>query len=126
MELVEKIDEAFTTNNSNHRAQTGGYYHNTDSSNLIMWDLKRDGSIMLNGSTRYSYGIEIVSPVLKGNDGLVALNIVCDAIKDYTTANKSCGLHVHHGIARNERNNLFHLINNFNAKTAYFSIVIRD
>lgn len=39
---------------------------------------------------------EIVSPILKGKDGLNSLKIVCDALNEIgANVNRSCGLHVH-------------------------------
>ena len=56
------------------------------------WKITRDGSVQGND------GFELVSPVLKGQDGLQALEKACRALKSCNAKiNKTCGLHVHLG-----------------------------
>jgi hypothetical protein len=58
------------------------------------WKVVTDGS--LNGGR----GCEFVSPILRGDAGLAQLEAVCDALTDFgCTVNRSCGLHVHVGVA---------------------------
>jgi hypothetical protein len=57
------------------------------------WKIVTDGSL-----GDYHRGIEIVSPVLQGLDGFVAITKVMEALTDYgCTVSKRCGLHVHVG-----------------------------
>lgn len=59
------------------------------------WKIVTDGSL-----GDYARGIEIVSPVLIGQQGLTAIEIVCRALSDFgCTVSKKCGLHVHVGVA---------------------------
>jgi len=103
--LAAKIREAFQAANLGMDVRTGGYYHNTDSANRSTWDLKSDSSIRTEDSD-FPYGIEVVSPVLRGTEGLKSLKVVCEAIKELTKVNKSTGLHVHHGVRAKELTNL--------------------
>jgi hypothetical protein len=60
------------------------------------WKLTTDGSL-----NNYATGIEIVSPILTGEQGLADLEKVCEALQDFgCTVNKSTGMHVHVGAAR--------------------------
>ena len=69
---------------------TSTYYsHTTNGNNTSVWTIKPDASIQGNG-------FEIVSPVLSGLDGLESVKKVCSVLSRYCTANKSCGMHVHH------------------------------
>lgn len=52
--------------------------------------------IITDGSIRGSQGFEIVSPILKGQDGLNQLEKVCRALKECNAfINKTCGVHIH-------------------------------
>ncbi len=60
------------------------------------WKIVTDGSVRRN---RYQTGggLEIVSPILKGQDGLEQLRKVCEALEAAgADVNKTCGLHIHH------------------------------
>lgn len=57
---------------------------------------KRHWKIITDSSIRGSQGFEIVSPILKGQDGLNQLEKVCRALKECNAfINKSCGVHIH-------------------------------
>ena len=62
-------------------------------SHISTWKLVTDSSISGAGS-------ELVSPVLSGKDGLQEVKTILDALNTIpnVNVNKSCGLHVHHGI----------------------------
>lgn len=64
-----------------------GYNHNTRPD----WKIVTDASLQGNG-------MEIVSPILKGDDGINQLKIVCQSLEGIATVNMSCGLHVHHDV----------------------------
>ena len=65
-----------------------GQHTNGSNSN---WHVTTDGSL---GS--YSTGVEVVSPILKGDDGLKQIEKVCKALEKVDARiNKSCGFHVH-------------------------------
>ena len=55
------------------------------------WHVTTDGSL---GS--YSTGVEVVSPILQGDDGLKQIEKVCQALETVgASINKKCGFHVH-------------------------------
>lgn len=67
-----------------------GYNHDVRST----WKVVTDGSL-----GDISRGIEFVSPILRGEDGLAQVETVCRALSDFgCTVNKKCGLHVHVGV----------------------------
>lgn len=58
------------------------------------WKVVTDGSLSARGA-------EFVSPVLRGLDGLVQVEKVCQALTALgATIDRSCGMHVHVGVAR--------------------------
>jgi len=58
------------------------------------WKIVTDVSICAGAGHR---GIEVVSPILKGVDGLNQVQAMCRALNRVNAnVNKSCGLHVHH------------------------------
>ena len=58
------------------------------------WKIITDGSL-----GNYERGIEVVSPILRNQEGLDQVAIVCRALSDFgCTVNKKCGLHVHVGV----------------------------
>ena len=72
------------------------------------WKIVNDGSIVGNDA------MELVSPILQGEEGLAELKKVCDVLgRIGARCNKSVGLHVHHGFTDIGENitvwrNLFH------------------
>jgi len=59
---------------------------------LTGWRVKSDGSLY--GGN----GLEVVSPVLSGEDGIDAVRTACRVLNRLgAKPNRSCGLHVHHG-----------------------------
>ena len=72
-----------------------GYYGNTTPNqrlaNTKVWEVKTDGSVG-------GMGLELVSHILKGNDGIAELKALCDALAFVDAkVDRSCGLHVHWG-----------------------------
>ena len=122
-EVASLIKAAFATAGINHTVQSGAHYHhNTNQSNRREWEIKGDGSLH-NAPNNYPYAMEVVSPVLKGQEGIAALKVVCDVLSQVATVNASCGLHVHHGFdKRNE--NLTMLARNFYKNENYFYDVL--
>lgn len=69
--------------------EDAGYTHTTTS----YWKIVRDGSI------RGANGFELVSPVLRGLEGLAELEKACRALRNCgAKVNQSCGLHIHFGM----------------------------
>lgn len=70
-------------------AMAEGYNHNT----RAYWKVITDASLP------YGRGVEVVSPILSGSDGIEQVRMVADAMTDYgCTVNVRCGLHVHIGV----------------------------
>lgn len=74
----------------------GGYHCGTQIADLPAgWNSQSDANIQSPIGTR---GIEVVSPVLKGEDGIEQIAKVCEWLKRVgARVNKSTGLHVHIG-----------------------------
>ena len=70
-----------------------GYNHNA----RPHWKVITDGSL-----GDYQRGVEVVSPILEGEEGIAEMRLVCEAMTDFgCTVNQSAGFHVHVG-ARGE------------------------
>jgi len=66
-----------------------GYTHATSA----QWKFVSDGSLM---PARGTYGVELVSPPLTGEEGFEQIRKVCQVLARFgVTVNRSCGLHVH-------------------------------
>lgn len=71
--------------NKGLNAQTMEYTHAV----VPQWKVIRDGSC----------GWEVVSPILKGREGLRQLELACQALKEAgASVDNKCGLHVHHDV----------------------------
>lgn len=92
-----------------------GYCHNTNGLNTTIWFIKQDSSIIGDFG-----GFEIVSPVLKGYDGLLQVEKVCDILQRFCSVNKTTGFHVHHE-ATNLKDSAFR--NLFNLYKSNISII---
>jgi len=69
-----------------------GYTHRNSET---AWKVVYDGSVR---NRRYHKGWELVSPILKGSEGLKQIEVACQVLEDNNAkVNRSCGLHVHHG-----------------------------
>lgn len=87
----------FLVRNGVHVHQPTGY-HNT-SNGWTGWKMERDGSIRPRNRNEV-VGIEIISPILRGDEGLAEVKRVLALMKDFgTTVNVTCGMHVHHGVS---------------------------
>lgn len=83
-QLVEKFAEAGIQS----RVPTSYY---SEHSNYDMWKIEYDGSLTGNNP------MEIVSPVLKGKEGLEELQKVLEVMnQNGANVNTDCGIHVHH------------------------------
>ena len=105
IQLAQEITANFALQGINHSVTVVGRYRpTTDGANVSEWEIKPDGSLRATPTqSRQGYrGIEVVSPVLRGIDGLKALKVVTDALnRNNCKVNKTAGLHIHHGV--NER-----------------------
>ena len=76
-------------------AESESYNHETRSH----WKLTTDSSVC-GGTWGRDFPMEIVSPVLRYSEGRRQLEIVCGVLKTLNAkVNKTCGLHVHHGVS---------------------------
>lgn len=76
----------------------GGYHHGIQVPGLPQgWNAQHDGSLV---TRRRGYSpVEIVSPVLKGIDGLNQVKVVVEYLRSINAiVNDRCGLHVHVGV----------------------------
>lgn len=100
-EMAIRLNGAFANKGIGHLAQTNSYTHNVDGTNRTVWIIKPDGSVH-SALTDYPFNMEIVTPVLRGTEGIKALQVVCETLADVATVSRTCGLHVHHGVSSNE------------------------
>lgn len=91
-----------------HTARSEGYNHMVDQTNSNVWQVKPDGSLRQSATREFAFDCEVVSPILKGTQGLEILKAVCDYMKRSQNFKiyKTCGLHVHHGVRANELKNI--------------------
>ena len=90
-----------------------GRYHRGIQSPVLPqgWNTQSDCSIQSEYGT---FGAEIVSPVLKGEDGLTQVIQVLDLLDQIgARTNRSCGLHVHVGIEHLNHNQITRMIKLF-------------
>jgi hypothetical protein len=96
------------------RIQVGGYHSGIQVEGLPAgWTAQHDSSLR---APRAHRGVEIVSPILKGADGLRQIKQVCDWLASKgAKVNPSCGLHVHVGWGGDEDalKRLVHYVANF-------------
>lgn len=72
------------------RQEIPAYIGDGYSPNLEKWAIGRDGTV------RHSFPLEVVSPVLSGEKGLLEIRKVCDALNSLgIKTDISCGFHVH-------------------------------
>jgi len=57
------------------------------------WKIKDDTSVRADGE--YRYGMELVTPILRGESDMIKLRSIVDCIEQYGKVNRSCGMHVH-------------------------------
>ena len=83
-----------------------GYTHQVMSD----WKIVTDGSVTSRG-TGFGSGLELVSPILKGQEGLETLEKALNALDEAgAKVNTTCGLHVHvdtNGMNGTQRKNFF-------------------
>jgi len=84
---------------ANHGLTIGGYHNGLQVAYLPTgWKAERDGSLRPGPN---EYACEIVSPILKGIEGLKQVVEVCNELKAKGhRVNGSCGVHVHVGWSR--------------------------
>ena len=70
------------------------------------WKIVSDGSV--HGNTTYSD--ELVSPPLRGREGLAELKKVMDVLNRIGAVNRTCSVHIHHDIHDYKGNDLFKVV----------------
>ena len=100
-----KVIEAFKQ--TDIKVEWCGYTHRHTS----YWKLVTDSSVTYSGTGVFN-GLELVSPILKGDDGLDELEKVLEVLNSLgAKVDKTCGLHVHHDISDYEVENLISIHN---------------
>jgi hypothetical protein len=94
-------------------------YDSTAHNTQTIWKVITDGSL------GYDDGVEVVSPILTGEDGLAQAAKVADVLKALNcTVDKACGLHVHVGAGDLDLPQMKKLAINFvHSETAFDAIV---
>ncbi len=65
-----------------------------EAAGLSGWRAKGDGSLMAMGA---GHGIEVVSPILQGEQGVEAIRVATRVLRELgATVNRTCGTHIHH------------------------------
>lgn len=100
-----------------------GYTHQV----MSCWKLVTDVSVNSRG-TGVGKGLELVSPILYGDEGLDELQIVMETLNSIgAQVDKTCGLHIHHDIADYDVENFISLHNlYYNYQKGINSIVPRS
>jgi hypothetical protein len=95
---------AQSLNDAGLQCRVEGYNHATSTG----WKVVTDGSL----SHRYSF--ELVSPILKGDDGLQQVLTACNAIRRAgARVSKQCGLHVHIGAGHFDLKQMQNFVKNY-------------
>ena len=93
--LDEPSDLATHLTGNGFNTHVENYNHETRSH----WKIVSDGSVSgRDANGNYLGGYELVSPILKGEDGLAQARRVCELLNTYMGAlvvNRTCGFHVH-------------------------------
>jgi hypothetical protein len=72
-------------------------YNHAEHATTSGWKVVTDGSLGRNAPAGMN-GIEVVSPILRGEEGIAQLTTVCNTLTAIgCVVNKDCGLHVHVG-----------------------------
>src|ERR1700687_1873180 len=89
--------------------QVGGYHHGAQIPGLPDgWNAQHDGSIRAAGGRQ---GVEVVSPILRGIEGLEQIEKVCEGMKlTGAKVNASTGFHIHIGFDRRNKDGLRRLV----------------
>lgn len=73
--------------------------HKLSVAGFSTWQVKHDGSLRSSPEFNCPNCMEIISPILRGEDGIAKLHGVLTLIKDLgSRVNISCGMHVHVGV----------------------------
>lgn len=112
-ELARKLSQAGVPNNIE------GYNHNDSTVN---WKLTTDSSI--DACERY-VSVEIVSPILRGEEGLDQIRKVCRVLAEVNAkVNKSCGMHVHHDARDFGRREFINLLENYRVNESNWDAIV--
>tara|TARA_Y100001937_G_scaffold30774_2_gene44175 strand:+ start:5670 stop:6578 length:909 start_codon:yes stop_codon:yes gene_type:complete len=105
--------------------ETGVEMHCVSYSNKSnIWRLKYDGSV--DGSSEYCHGMELVTPILHGEDDMLKLKRVVDVIESVSKVNRSCGLHVHIDVVNASTHNLRKLMKFFSKYEAAIGLLLPE
>lgn len=133
--IADRLRQYFADNMIPHDVVVPGRYgHDTDQDNFTTWKIKPDASVMTLNSQmgrQFPHNMEIVSPILKGVEGMKAIKVVCNALDDgtgtpFATASRTCGLHVHHGMAGETIDNIRNVVNAYRKDEQFFFFALPD
>ena len=116
---VERATLAAALREAGIACQTEFYNHTTQAH----WKVVTDGSV------RGDLPFELVSPVLKGEEGLQQLKVVCEVLRRLNAkVNKTTGLHVHLGVGELEHDLKFwrNLLSNYAALESSIDAVMPE
>ncbi len=105
-EIARKLNNLFTTLGNGHQVHVDNYSHQTDNLNFTNWIIKPDSSIEITSAQYrrgFDEGVELVTPVMKSIESIELIEKVLDALDGKVDVNRSCGLHVHQGVTREEQ-----------------------
>lgn len=91
--FIAQLNEKLSADGSTVQVNYESYNHNNGGA----WKYVTDGSVLALDNTQWIGGNEIVSPPLRGFEGLADLRMVLECLEEMgCDVNKTTGLHVHH------------------------------
>jgi len=88
---INETGAARAMSDAGYECSNNGYTHRV----MPSWKVVYDGSL----TSRNGGSCEVVSPVLRGTDGMNELRSVAKVLRDANaTVNQSCGMHIHIGV----------------------------
>ena len=94
-ELIAKINDHALSYNSDTLRMPTIHRASWSDTTTSQWRIKTDSSV----SDRRGFGLELVSPILNGNQDMTILKIFLKILNElHCDVNRTCGLHVHVGV----------------------------
>ena len=94
-ELIAKINDHALSYNSDTLRMPTIHRASWSDTTTSQWRIKTDSSV----NSRRGFGLELVSPILNGNQDMEILKIFLKILNElHCDVNRTCGLHVHVGV----------------------------
>ena len=94
-ELIAKINDHALSYNSDTLRMPTIHRASWSDTTTSQWRIKTDSSV----NSRRGFGLELVSPILNGNQDMIILKIFLKILNElHCDVNRTCGLHVHVGV----------------------------